>query len=98
MDVIGPDYRIVAAEVVRHEVVELTFADGLEGEVDLRGHLWGPVFERVRTPQGFAEMFVDEEGGTIAWPGEVDLAPDTLYLRVKTGAWPAGLYWPSTEP
>jgi Protein of unknown function (DUF2442) len=84
-------YRIVAAHVVRHEVVVLTFEDGLEGEVDLSGHLWGPVFERVRTPAGFEEMYVDEEGGTIAWPGEVDLAPDTLYIRVKTGEWPPGL-------
>ena len=84
-------YRIIAAKVVRHEVVALTFEDGLEGEVNLRGHLWGPVFERVRTPAGFAELDVDDVGGTIAWPGDVDLAPDTLYIRVKTGEWPAGL-------
>lgn len=88
MDLIGPAYRIVRAEVVRHEVVALTFADGLEGEVDLHGHLWGPVFSRARTPAGFAEVYVDEESGTIAWPGEVDLAPDTLYERVRTGVWP----------
>jgi Protein of unknown function (DUF2442) len=91
MEVTEPDYRIVAARVVRHEVLALTFADGLEGEVDLTGHLWGPVFERVRTPDGFAEVYIDAEGGTIAWPGEVDLAPDTLYIRVKTGEWPAGV-------
>lgn len=91
MEMTDSDYRIVAAEVVRHEVVALTFEDGVEGEVDLTGHLWGPVFERVRTPAGFAEMYVDEEGGTIAWPGPVDLAPDTLYIRVKTGEWPPGL-------
>ena len=91
MEVTEPDYRIVAAKVVCHEVLALTFADGLEGEVDLTGHLWGPVFERVRTPEGFAEVYVDEEGGTIALPGEVDLAPDTLYIRVKTGQWPAGV-------
>jgi hypothetical protein len=89
MNECSPD--ITAVRVVRHEVVALTFADGLEGEVDLRGHPWGPVFERVRTPEGFAEVYVDEEGGTIAWPGEVDLAPDTLYIRVKTGDWPAGV-------
>ena len=96
MDVIetGTDYRIVAAKVVRDEVVALTFADGLEGEIDLTERPFGPVFERVRTPEGFAEVYVDTESGTIAWPGEVDLAPDTLYIRVKTGEWPAGLYWP----
>ncbi|MBN9623101.1 MAG: DUF2442 domain-containing protein [Actinobacteria bacterium] len=84
-------YRIVAAQVVRHGVVALTFEDGLEGEVDLTDRLWGPVFERAKTPAGFAELYVDEQGGTIAWPGEVDLAPDTLYCRVKTGEWPPGL-------
>jgi len=26
---------------------------------------------------------------TVAWPGGADLAPDTLYVRVQTGAWPA---------
>ncbi len=89
MNECSPD--ITAVRVVRHEVVALTFEDGLEGEVDLRGHLWGPVFERVRTPEGFTEVYVDEETGTITWPGPVDLAPDTLYIRVKTGEWPPGL-------
>jgi hypothetical protein len=26
--------------------------------------------------------------GTVVWPGGADLAPDTLYERVRTGAWP----------
>jgi Protein of unknown function (DUF2442) len=50
--------------------------------------MWGPVFEEARTPEGFAKVAVDEETGTIAWPGEADLAPDTLYERVRTGMWP----------
>ena len=33
-------------------------------------------------------MYLDAESGTIAWPGDVDLAPDTLYERVRTGSWP----------
>jgi uncharacterized protein DUF2442 len=47
-----------------------------------------PVFDRARTPQGFAEVRVDPETGTVVWPGGADLAPDTLYERVRTGAWP----------
>jgi hypothetical protein len=88
MEMIGLTPDVTGARVVRHGVLLLAFADGLEGEVDLLDRLWGPVFERARTPAGFAEVYVDEEGGTIAWPGEVDLAPDTLYIRVKTGVWP----------
>jgi hypothetical protein len=89
MEMIGIHAEVVTrVRVVRHGVVVLTFADGLEGEVDLLDHLWGPVFERARTPEGFAEVYVDDKAGTITWPGEVDFAPDTLYQRVRTGEWP----------
>lgn len=85
---IGLTPDITAVEVVRHGVVRLTFADGLSGEVDILDRMWGPVFERARTRNGFAEVRVDPELGTIVWPGEADLAPDTLYLRVRDGEWP----------
>ncbi|HEX5610451.1 MAG TPA: DUF2442 domain-containing protein [Solirubrobacterales bacterium] len=88
---IGLTPDITAASVVRHGVLRLTFADGLSGEVDVLAHLDGPVFEDARTPQGFAKVKVDAESGTIVWPGGADFAPDTLYVRVSTGAWPAGL-------
>lgn len=87
MSGITPDISKVA--VVRHGVVRLTFADGLTGEVEILPRMQGPVFQRARTEQGFAEVAVDEESGTIVWPGGADLAPDTLYERVRTGAWPA---------
>jgi hypothetical protein len=73
---------------VRHGVLELTFADGLSGTVEVLPHMWGPVFERARTKEGFAEAYLDTESRTVAWPGGADLAPDTLYERVRTGVWP----------
>lgn len=81
-------YRITAASVPRHGVLELTFADDTHGEVEVIQRMWGPVFTEARTPEGFASVWVDPESGTVTWPGGADLAPDTLYLRVKTGAWP----------
>jgi len=79
---------ITTAEVVRHGVLRLTFADGLRGEVDVLARMRGPVFDNARTPEGFAEVDVDQETGTVVWPGGADLAPDTLYERVRTGVWP----------
>lgn len=79
---------IIAATVVRHGVLELTFADGLSGEVDVLDRLRGPVFDDARTPAGFAKVAVASETGTVVWPGGADLAPDTLFQRVRTGAWP----------
>ena len=86
MSSLTPD--ITEVHVRRHGVVALAFADGVKGEVEILPRMRGPVFERARTEQGFAEVTVDEESGTIVWPGGADLAPDTLYERVRTGAWP----------
>ena len=49
---------------------------------------WAQPFAEARTDTGFQEVTVDLETGTIVWPGGADLAPDTLYERVRTGAWP----------
>jgi len=86
MNGLTPD--ITAAEVVRHGVLRLTFADGLSGEVDVLDRMRGPVFEDARTSGGFSKVEVDSETGTVVWPDGADLAPDTLYERVRSGAWP----------
>ncbi len=86
MTVLTPD--ITHAGVPRHGALRITFADGITGEVDVLDRMHGPVFDRARTIKGFVEVYVDPELGTVAWPGGADLAPDTLYERVRTGRWP----------
>jgi hypothetical protein len=85
---IGLTPDITAVAVVRHGRLRLTFSDGLTGEVDVLERMQGPVFEEARTAAGFAAVHVDAESGTVVWPGGADLAPDTLYVRVRTGTWP----------
>jgi hypothetical protein len=79
---------IIQATVARHGVLRLAFADGLSGEVEVLDRMHGPVFEQARTREGFAAVTVDPDTGTVIWPGGADLAPDTLYERVRTGLWP----------
>jgi hypothetical protein len=86
MNGLTPD--IEAADVVRHGVLRLTFADGVTGELDVLDRMRGRVFEDARTPAGFSMVSVDRDTGTVVWPGGADLAPDTLYERVRTGSWP----------
>jgi hypothetical protein len=81
-----PDITVV--DVVSHGVLRLTFADGMTGEIAVLERMRGPVFDEARTPAGFARAAVDAETGTVVWPGGADLAPDTLYERVRTGTWP----------
>jgi hypothetical protein len=85
---IGLTPDITEAVAIRHGVLRLVFADGLTGEVAVLDRMRGPVFDQARTAEGFARVSVDRETGTVTWPGGADLAPDTLYERVRTGAWP----------
>jgi hypothetical protein len=86
MNGLTPD--ITAAEVVRHGVLRLTFADGVSGEVEVLDRMRGPVFKDARSLEGFAKVTADKATGTVIWPGGADLAPDTLYERIRSGAWP----------
>ncbi len=56
----------------------MTLSDGTVVIRDLRGLLNGVgVFERITNDdEAFREVFVDY--GTLLWPGDVDLAPETL--------------------
>ncbi len=85
---IGLTPDITEATVVRHGVLRLRFADGLTGEVEVLNRMCGPAFDHARAPEGFGKVNVDPETGTVVWPGGADLAPDTLYERVRTGVWP----------
>ena len=56
------------------------------GEVSL-AHLVGRgVFASWSDEAEFRSVFVDDESGTIAWPGGLDLAPDALQRRLSESA------------
>jgi hypothetical protein len=55
----------------------LTFGNGERRRFDMRPYLHYPVFRRLENPGFFSMARVDY--GTVVWPGEVDIAPETLY-------------------
>ncbi len=74
---------IVAAKPLGDFRLHLRFEDGVEGVVDLAPHLsFRGVFGPLRDPDYFAQVSVDPELGTVAWPNGADLDPDVLYARV----------------
>ena len=62
--------------------LRLEFADGVVGEVDLEGQLWGEVFEPLRDPEYFRQFEVHPELNTLTWPNGADLAPEYLYQAI----------------
>ena len=64
--------------------VSVRFEDGTAGEVDLSYLLdYGGFFEPLRDPDFFRELRADPEAGTIVWPNDADIAPETLYARAR---------------
>ena len=74
---------ISGVEVVADHCLRLTFADGTVGDVDFGAQEWRGVLEPLADPAFFARVFVDAESGTIAWPGQLDLAPEPLYEQAR---------------
>ena len=78
--------RVVIADYVRDFVIHLKFADGTEGDVDLRDELEGEVFEPLQEQAYFQTFEVHPELHTITWPNGADFAPEFLYEKVNVPA------------
>lgn len=67
--------------------VRVRFEDGLTADVDLSYLLdYGGVFEPLRDREYFRRLRADADAGTIVWPNEADIAPETLYARAQRRA------------
>jgi len=78
--------RVIEARYVSDYVVRLRFNDGVQGEVDLAGELYGEVFQPLRDKTLFAKVRLHPEIHTIAWPNEADFAPEFLHEQVRKSA------------
>jgi Protein of unknown function (DUF2442) len=66
--------------------LDVAFADGMRGRVQFESsHLTG-VFSALKNPDLFKQVFI--QGGAVAWPNDLDLAPDAMYHAIKaSGVW-----------
>jgi uncharacterized protein DUF2442 len=71
-----PDYRLF-----------VRFADGTSGHVQLAPAELTGVLEPLRVRSFFERVFIDQ--GAVAWPGNIDLAPDAMYEQVVKQGSPA---------
>lgn len=68
--------HVVNAKYLKDYEVEVAFNDGRKGVADLSDSLWGSMFEPLRDKRLFAQLRVDEELQTIAWPKVQTLRPN----------------------
>jgi hypothetical protein len=83
-------HKITCVEVLDRYRLALIFADGTHGTVDL-GYLVGSgVFALWRNYDAFRQVKIGD-AGELTWSDQVDLCPDSLYLRV-TGNRPEDVF------
>jgi hypothetical protein len=75
-------HRIITARPLHDYQLAITFDDSVQGVISLKDRLFGPVFEPLRDPAVFRQVFVDEFGA-VAWPNGADLAPDGIYEKLR---------------
>jgi hypothetical protein len=79
-------WDVVAVEPEEHLTLTVRFRDGTKGQVRFEPSYLTGVFAKLSDPSYFRQVRVEE--GAVAWPGELDLAPDAMYRRLsRDGEW-----------
>ena len=79
-------WDVVDLKIIAPLTLLVRFADGISGEVHFEiSHLTG-VFSALKDFNFFKQAFIDR--GAVAWPDNIDLAPDAMYSEIKAnGVW-----------
>ncbi|MBV5292649.1 MAG: DUF2442 domain-containing protein [Curvibacter lanceolatus] len=80
------EWDVVDVKPIAPLALRVQFADGTVGKVQFEpSHLTG-VFSTLRDPIIFQQAYISD--GAVAWPGDLDLAPDAMYTAIKAqGEW-----------
>lgn len=70
--------KVVKARYERDYVIHIGFADGVEGDVDLKDESYGELFEPLKNTSVFEQVTIHPEFQTFCRPNGVDLAPEFL--------------------
>jgi hypothetical protein len=73
--------RVKSVEPKSGYRLEITFTSGETGVYDCTPLLDFGVFRELRDPAYFRQVRV--VNGTVAWPNEQDICPDTVYLESR---------------
>jgi len=79
--------RLIHVESVQYlngYELRVKFSDGVTKDVNLKGELWGEIFEPLQDIELFRQARVGSESRTVEWPNGADLAPEFLYEAGKT--------------
>jgi Protein of unknown function (DUF2442) len=74
------DWDIVEVKAEPDCRLSVRFKDGLARHIQLQTEELTGALASLRDPEFFRRVYID--CGAVAWPGEIDLAPDAMYALV----------------
>ncbi|MEW5694215.1 MAG: DUF2442 domain-containing protein [Candidatus Hydrogenedentota bacterium] len=83
-------HKITKITVLEDYRIEITFADNTCGIVDLSQLAGHGVFSLWNDKEVFRQVKIGQHG-ELVWPGDIDLCPDSLYMKV-TGKKPEDVF------
>jgi len=75
-------HKIISVKPLSGYKLWIKFSDGVEGVVNLSDLKDKGVFKTWDDKKIFDAVYIDSESHTLAWPGGIDLCPDTLYAEL----------------
>ena len=82
--------KITKAEPVAGYRLNVEYDDGARGVVDFSDYAGVGDFAAWLKPGSYEQVAITSEGA-LAWPGDLDLCPDAVYMRL-TGKTPEDLF------
>jgi hypothetical protein len=73
-------WKVTGLTVSGFYCLNVTFADGTTGTIDMSGERFEGVFAPLADPEFFAKACVED--GVVVWPNGADIAPDAMYDEI----------------
>jgi hypothetical protein len=73
-------YDLKEIRVLDGYKIFVCFEDHKQGTVDLSDIInRGGVFSKLKDPAIFQQAYINNDWAVLCWPGDIDIAPETLY-------------------
>ena len=83
--------KVVSVEPIEDHKLRVKLSDGRKGIFDVSPYLDMEVFRELKDPQYFRRAYVNY--GTVVWPHDQDIAPDTIEVDLQPEQSPKAPFW-----
>lgn len=80
---------VINAKYIKDYKIEVFFEDGKRGIVDFKKYIENfKPYECLKDIEYFKKFFINKEIKALCWPGDIDIAPETLYHEATGEPYP----------